>query len=213
MISESVINNQKTFYSGLLERYDIHSQSAVAWFDGGQETRFRELVKILPDKRAPYSLLDVGCGMGDMGDYLLKKGFHRIVYTGIDALDEMVESGRRKYPGITLMKQEFLNESFRSPFDFLICSGAMNVRMFRTEKKQEEYIADFIRKLSSLSTRGCAFNLLCTGESRHFSEDRSIYYAHRKRIYLLCREICRDVELVFRSEIFGFTVYMRKDAE
>ncbi len=213
MISESVMNNQKAFYSELLERYDIYSQSAVAWFDGGQESRFRELTKILPDKRASCTLLDVGCGMGDMGDYLLKKGYHRVIYTGIDALDEMVESGRRKYPGISLMKQEFLSESFRSPFDFLVCSGAMNVRMFRTERKQEQYIGDFIRKLYALSTRGCAFNLLCTGESRHFCDDRSIYYAHRKRIYSLCREICVNVELVFRSEIFGFTVYMRQDAE
>jgi SAM-dependent methyltransferase len=213
MTSQLITNNQKNFYSGLLEKYDIYSQSAVAWFDGGQEARFRELLRIIPDRRGPYSLLDVGCGMGDMRDYLLKNGFPRIDYRGIDALDEMVESGKRKYPGIRLMRREFMADSFKSEYDILVSSGAMNLRIFRTEKKQEEYVAGFIQKLYSLSRIGCAFNLLCIGESRHFTNDRNIFYADRKRVYALCREICRDVELIFESEIFGFTVCMRKDAE
>jgi hypothetical protein len=211
MTSQLIINNQKNFYSGLLERYDIYSQSAVAWFDGGQETRFRELLRIIPDRRVPYSLLDVGCGMGDMRDYLLKNGYTRIDYKGIDALGEMVESGKRKYPGIRIWRSEFMAESFKSESDFLVSSGAMNLRMFRAEKKQDEYIAGFIQKLYCLSRLGCAFNVLCIGESRRFSNDRNIFYAHRNRIHALCREICGDVELDYKSEMFGFTVSMRKE--
>jgi SAM-dependent methyltransferase len=213
MTSEIITKNQENFYLDLLKRYDITSQSAVAWFDGGQEIRFRELAKIIPERRNFSTLLDVGCGMGDMRDFLLKNGYPGIDYTGIDALDKMVESGKRKYPGIRLHKEEFMSESFRSEFDILICSGAMNLRVFRTEKKQEQYIADFIHKLYRLSIRGCAFNLLCTRESHHFGSDRNIFYADRKRIYGLCREICRDVELLYKSEIFGFTVSMRKEKE
>jgi SAM-dependent methyltransferase len=212
MTSQLIINNQKDFYSGLLEKYDIHSQSAVAWFDGGQEARFRELVRIIPDRTVSCSLLDVGCGMGDMRDYLIKNGYPCVDYTGIDALGEMVESGKRKYPGIRLTEMEFMADSYKRGFDILVSSGAMNLRMFRTEKKQEKYVTDFIGKLYGLSGTGCAFNLLSTGESRHFSNDRNIFYADRIRTYALCKEICGDVELVFKSEIFGFTVYMRKDS-
>ncbi len=213
MNSEFITKTQMNFYSDLLERYDIYSQSAVAWFDGGQEARFRELAGIIPGKTVPCTLLDVGCGMGDMRDYLLRNGYTGVDYTGIDALGEMVESGKRKYPGIRLSQMEFMSGDFRSEFDILVSSGAMNLRMFRTRGKQEEYIAGFIHKLYRLSIRSCAFNLLCTGESRHFCNDRGIYYADRNAVYKLCRNICRDVELSYKSELFGFTVTMRKDPE
>lgn len=210
MTSELIIKNQKKFYTGLIRKYDIYSQSAVAWFDGGQKTRFRELVKIIPDRTVPSTLLDVGCGTGDLWDFLLGNGYSAVDYTGIDALDEMVDSGKRKYPGIKLNEKEFLSDSFSDEFDILISSGAMNLRMFRTGKKQEEYIAGFINKLYRLSTMGCAFNLLCISEKRHFDNNPDIYYADRNAVYALCRNICKNVELVYRSELFGFTVYMRK---
>jgi SAM-dependent methyltransferase len=210
LTSNDIVSKQKMFYAGLLDTYDIYSQNSISWFDGGQLLRFRELLKIIPDRIFPYNLLDVGCGLGDMYNYIRKSRFLKIKYTGIHALDEMVNSGRKKYPGINILHREFLSDSSIGKYDILTCSGAINVKLFRSEERQLNYIKLFIKKLFDLSAVGCSFNMLSREDSRHFRNDDDIYYAGRKRIYEISREFCRDVELIYKSEIFGFTVYMRR---
>jgi SAM-dependent methyltransferase len=69
---------------------------AVDWGSPeGQALRFRVLLEVGDWRRA--SILDAGCGVGDLAGYLAKRGA-RGTYLGIDALPEMIEQARRRSP-------------------------------------------------------------------------------------------------------------------
>jgi ubiquinone/menaquinone biosynthesis C-methylase UbiE len=75
------------------------------------------------------SLLDVGCGLGDLASYLAE---HHIdaTYTGVDIVDEMLRQARDAHPTLAFTKADvFGDASPFSPasFDVVFCSGTLNL--------------------------------------------------------------------------------------
>jgi SAM-dependent methyltransferase len=96
-----------------------------------QQARFEALLRCadVRDK----SLLDVGCGLGDLVGFLAHRGL-TVRYTGVDVLEEMLDLARRTHP-----KERFvLADLFADPspealagetFDVVFCSGALNLNL------------------------------------------------------------------------------------
>jgi SAM-dependent methyltransferase len=60
-----------------------------------QRARFKILLEqAVPDKNASLSLLDLGCGLGDMYGYLVENGYAGITYAGMDISPAMLEAAR-----------------------------------------------------------------------------------------------------------------------
>ena len=85
------------------ENYDVLDWASAE----SQQERFAVLTREIDV--AGKSLLDVGCGLGDLWDYL--KDHHLGVdYTGVDILDEMVRVAERMHPdGRFIQADMFLN--------------------------------------------------------------------------------------------------------
>ena len=77
-----------------------HDPRALGWTKGKQEERFSALTSRVDLTRAK-SVLDVGCGFGDLFPFLTERGF-RGRYVGIDFIDELLEVGRQAYPDAEL---------------------------------------------------------------------------------------------------------------
>lgn len=59
-------------------------------------------------------ILDVGCGIGHLTNYMVEKGF---CVTGIDLSDEMLKIAKKKYPGISFVKMDMRRVSFHQRYD------------------------------------------------------------------------------------------------
>ena len=59
-------------------------------------------------------ILDVGCGIGHLTNYMSKKDF---CVVGIDLSDEMLKIAKRKYPGISFVKMDMRRVSFNQKYD------------------------------------------------------------------------------------------------
>lgn len=93
-----------------------------------QELRFEGLLGVIASRVQPFSLLDVGCGQGDLYAYLRRRGYEAGSYTGIDVLPEMVAAARARHPGGRFLLADLLSpETPAGPFDYVVCSGALNV--------------------------------------------------------------------------------------
>ena len=60
-----------------------------------QRRRFAVLSEVGPLANA--RILDIGCGVGDLYKYLLRRRIP-VAYTGFDILPEMIAHARRRYP-------------------------------------------------------------------------------------------------------------------
>jgi SAM-dependent methyltransferase len=145
-------------YSERLEKFG-YSPETLGWGKSGrQEVRFSVLAE-LAIKNPESSVLDVGCGFGDLYFFLKSNGW-RGHYTGIDIVPGLLEEGRKKYPEIDLRQIDITSEEHSevlSDFDFVISSGAFNAKL--EEENNDDHIRIAIKNMlaHSLIAVSCDF--------------------------------------------------------
>lgn len=172
--------------------HEVEQARKVSWRSvWGQEYRFEVLCEIFDriDPAEPFSVLDVGCGLGDLAAYLRRRG-HACRYLGVDILPEMVEGARARFPGERFEVLDILQEDPPgAPFDFVLASGALSVKV----EEHEDFVHAMIARMLELSRKGLAFNMQSArARARHLTAqlDTEIYYADPLELYGYCRDLC-----------------------
>ncbi len=203
---------QVDFYLNRLAEYGFNSAWSVGWSDYLQPILFEKLLGILknlPEKRS-LSLLEAGCGLGDLFLFLKHRGYTNICYHGIDIISELIYSGKKKYPQADLKIADFTDQSFIAEYDYIVCSGAMNIMAAKDRSGHEKYVMDFIEKMFSLSKCGCSINLLAHEGRQYFPEDDRFYYADRSRFFEFCSGLSAETYIDYREHDYIFTILMFK---
>lgn len=139
------------------ENYDV-----VDWSSRhAQQVRFEVLARCVPP--AGKSLLDVGCGLGDLLTFLNDRGLE-VDYCGVDLLERMVVAARRQHPGACFVCADVFSPprgGLPQPlgdaaFDIVFCSGALNLKL----DNNREFLPRAVSRMLDLSRRHVVFNLL-----------------------------------------------------
>jgi SAM-dependent methyltransferase len=149
------VDNTK-FYNLSIKNYKKTAQG-VHWASRGRQyARFELFKRILGDLLPESSVVDAGCGFGDLYHYLKAEDLLPRHYIGVDSHAQMV-SISRKDTNQTIIHADILHDEI--PYaDYYLCSGAMN-----TLEPFETIL--FIRRMIEHAHKGVVFNLL-EGESR-----------------------------------------------
>jgi SAM-dependent methyltransferase len=207
---------QGTDYTRVLSYYREflgHADDArrVAWRAvHDQELRFENLLEALDEALTSFSILDVGCGLGDLLGWLERSG-REVQYTGIDIVPEMVEAARARHPQGRFEVCDLL-QGAPPPgrFDLVVCSGALTVRV----PQHERFVRRMLEAMLAAATGAVAVNFQST---RAFStnplarQDQDLYHADPLRLYAVCRELCRWTALREDLLTSDMTVYLYKD--
>jgi len=204
---------QNEFYLPRLENHGLYSAQSVGWTDYLQVSLFDRMMKVLSsiDMEKQYTLLDVGCGLGDFIPHLRGAGYSNISYTGIDILPAMISSARKKYPGFDFRQGDFFMDDFSDSYDFVICSGALNIIVQKGEEAHYSYVKEFISRMFRLSGIACSFNLLPLSGKEYFPEDSRFFYVDQNRVAAFCSGLCENVFLDYRHHEYIFTVHLAKE--
>ncbi len=175
-----------------------YSPHALYWESReAQEMRFKVLSEI--GIMAGDSLLDVGCGFGDLYDWLISHDLP-VDYTGIDLSMEILDKGLDIHPTLNLQQGELFD------FDWSLLSGTLSWCL----KDEGDYARRVIRRMFELCRKGVAFNLL---NSRTFDAANmgDIYAFDPAKIMKFCRDITPYCELHDGYLDYDFTIYMKRD--
>jgi SAM-dependent methyltransferase len=137
-----------------LDSLTSHGETAkgVQWQSTqSQELRFKVLRKLLPEDLSELTLVDAGCGFGDLHRYLDRCNSLPGRYIGLDVMEPMVEVARRR-TGCEIRICNVLEDRLPNA-DYYLCSGAMN-----NLTREETWV--FIRHCFAASRHGFIFNLL-----------------------------------------------------
>jgi SAM-dependent methyltransferase len=74
------------------------------------------------------SILDVGCGLGDLYTHLRRRGI-AAEYTGFDLAPEMIRLCRARHPGVPFESGDFLAYQPASRFDYTVAFGIHNIQV------------------------------------------------------------------------------------
>jgi len=140
-----------SFYRSALARHG-HTPAGAHWNSAhSQRARFAALRRFLPPDLSQSSLVDAGCGLGDLYLYLVTNGDRPGQYLGIDVVEPMVDTARAR-TGCTILLRDILEDPLPEA-DYYLCSGAMNT-LTREETQR------FIARCFAAARHGLIFNLL-----------------------------------------------------
>lgn len=187
------------FYQTALEKHGPYSPKALHWItQGDQERRFAALAQIA--NLSGCSILDVGCGVGDLYYFLLKK-FSNFKYTGIDIVPDMIFEAAQKYPNVEFLTADIF--SIEKNFDYVLCSGALTYHV----SGGRQFYYDMIAHMFYLANKGVAFNML---DAELHTTDRDYLSYRWSEVREVCQQLTGNYKIVTGYEPGDFTVWLYK---
>lgn len=108
------------------------------------------------------SILDVGCGIGDLYAYIieyLSLYEDAVDYTGIDKNEKMIKYAKIKFPQISNKFNNILledNDLSEKKYDWVVAGSVFNLK----EDVSNNSVKDYITMMYDLSNKGVGINLL-----------------------------------------------------
>ena len=204
---ENVIERLKNHFDERVEKYGAGLQSVDWKSRGAQSNRFRELLKVV-DFSAPFSILDYGCGDGELIRFLNAAGAD-FQYFGFDASPQMIEAARREFAGSKNCLFSTRLEDFPKT-DYAVASGVFNLKFDADDESWKEYVKAVILEMNALSYKGFSFNAL-TSYSDVERQRADLFYADPLFWFDFCkRNVSRFVSLLHDYPEYDFTMIVRK---
>ena len=199
----------KSELESVLRRYDErlkefgHDPRTLGWTKGRHNLRYHILLSQWDLRQA--SVLDFGCGFGDMYGYSRKIGldFH---YEGIDLNPSLIEAGKKSFPDAVLQARDAFAEGLPKKYDFILSSGVHNLKL----KDNWAFIERTFQLFDENATEGFALNFLSKKVEYELADT---YHADPSRILDLAYEYSNRVILRNDYMPFEFTIFIDKRKE
>ncbi len=186
------MHNIIRYYDGLLDKNGNDGQ-AVGWRNAeSQERKFFEVTQIFAHEKQPFTVYDVGCGLGHLRDFL-RENNHFARYYGCDINPRMVERARQRNLELAVECRDILLSPPKRRYDYVLASGTFNLRMNAPKRAWKEYVQHMLRALYGIARRGMAVDFLSTfakgQESQEYHQDPSEILAFVQRSFSTLAEI------------------------
>lgn len=176
----------KAYHSDRIARFGAQACKALGWKDrDSQLRRFAEFTRLADF--SGHSLLDVGCGHGDLYAYLSERQ-QPVDYTGLDQSEAFLEVALKRYghaPNTRFLLGEFASTTLPES-DYVICCGALNYR-----SSNPGYVYEMIARLYGACRLGMGVSLL---RSVDFADGILAAY-DPEPILAFCRQLAPEVSL------------------
>lgn len=190
------------YYSNLIDRYGVDSRSLNWGSPTSQFLRFRVLTEVAPLDGC--SLLDVGCGLGDLCSWLKSQG-KSVDYTGIDISPDMISLALKRFP---LNRFEITNlldrENTSRHSEIVLASGIFAKRT----QNPVEFMRAMIEVMFGIATVALAFNSLSIYAG---DKEDGEFYADPAEVMAFCKTLTPWVILREDYHSRDFTIYMYKN--
>lgn len=189
-------------YNERLRRYGYDPRT-LGWYKGRQPIRFMALTNI--GKMNHHSILDVGCGFGDLLDFLEKQ---RLIvdYVGYDINPEFIEIAKDRHKKVKFEVRDIEEDVNEQRFDWVLSSGVFNHKV----SDNEEFVRNMLTKMFEIAKLGVAVDFLSTYVD--FQEGNS-YHSDPKEVFDFCKSLTKRVTLRHDYLLYEFCVYLYKEVD
>jgi len=200
-MSKITETKKKEGYQKKFAKYGLDPRS-VQWKSlGASHQRFRQFWSEIDFNNK--SVLDIGCGFGELARFLLKR-YENVDYTGVDIVPEFVQVAKKKYPSSTFLVRDVLNDPLEDKFEVVVASGVINSNV----ENNLEYRKESIKTMFGMASRVFAFNMLGGHPQPETPKDSNVWYADSVEILEYCLTLTRRVILRHHYNPKDFTIFM-----
>jgi len=188
------------YHRAMIAHYGSESSYALGWRDvESQQMRFKVLAGV--GDLNNHSVLDVGCGYGDLLPYLLERYPNLSHYHGIEQIPELYDEALKRHGHLPIA--EFTSGNFITRdlpvVDYVLASGSLNYG----SDDDPDFIFNIISKLFANSKVAVAFNLL-----RQMPVKGLLVAYEPETILTYCKTLSNRVVFIDDYAEEDFTVYV-----
>ncbi|MBN1183782.1 MAG: class I SAM-dependent methyltransferase [Bacteroidales bacterium] len=200
-------NEYITRYQERLDHFG-YSPATLGWGkEGRQDVRFKVLSELII-ARPQSSVLDVGCGFGDLYRFLINNQWHGKYY-GIDIVPGLLNMAKEIDPDINVFEADVTSSDFPSAdvkYDFVVASGVFNAKIKLTTN--EEHIKKALIKMYSLSNIAVCVDFMSTYVD---FQDPLAFHTDPGWAFNVAKGLSRRVMLRHDYMPYEFTLIIYKD--
>ena len=189
-------------YQGNFKKFGVDPKSLLWKTRGAAHQRFRQFWAEIDFNNK--TVLDIGCGFGELGKFLLKR-YKDVDYTGIDITREFIEEARKLVPAGKFKTVDF--NKLNGQYAVVIASGVLNSN---TGGNNLEYRKQAIKKMFSLTCGVFAFNMAGAHPAPTTTKGSNVWYADSLEILDYCMTLTNRVLLRQNYHSKDFTIFMYK---
>jgi SAM-dependent methyltransferase len=196
------------YYNELLDSHGF-SAKAVSWRDEAfQQFRFASIAQAFDQERGPFTVYEVGCGLGHLRDFL-REHFPNASYSGADINPKMVERALQRDSSLAVEHRDIVNDP-PPQADYVVASGIFNLRMQHTDEAWETIVRSVLKAMYATAKRGIAANFL----SSHVDWKREIAYHQdpARTLQFALTELSRFAEVRHAYYPWEFTLAVYREA-
>jgi len=181
-------------YNQLLKKYR-NGPKAVGWGSKeSQELRFKVLCDI--DDLSGKTILDYGCGLGDLFSYLCNSAI--LMYVGYDRNEKMIAKALKSYPyGV------FRDYIEAEKYDYVFASGTFNLE----EKEWTRKTYKELDNMWQMCKKGVSVNFLSVFAEK---KDKKCHYVNPTEMIKFARKLTNWFTIRHDYKENDFTLYMYK---
>lgn len=204
MLSPKAVNDIVTRYESRYREYG-YTPRTLDWDKGKQQLRFSVLTSQY-DCRGK-TILDIGCGFGDLNVTLNQATAGNYQYLGIDVTPSLLSEATVRYgsPTIQFKCGDFLALNIPEA-DYAIASGTFNLKL--TDGNNLDFIEAVFQKTFDICRDGFAFDFL--SDKVDFRKENT-FHSSPEQILALAYRFSRRVILRNDYMPFEFSVFVFKD--
>jgi SAM-dependent methyltransferase len=189
-------------YQKQFKKYGKDSRS-LFWLKGRQKLRFKILSEIGISSSS--SVLDVGCGFGDLYDYL-RDYYPGVKYTGIDIVPDFISLAQKIHPQIDFRLLDILKDSVDDSWDYVVASGVFNISL--RSGRNIEFIEAMLTKMFQLCSKGITSDFISTYVD--YQQEGS-FHCDPTMIFKFGKSLSRRITVRNDYMPFEFAIYIYKD--
>lgn len=176
---------------------------ALQWLSSeAAQVRYQNLLADL--KLDGKSILDIGCGFGDIIPHIQAKA-KKFRYLGIDIVPEFIKVAQNRYPNCQFQQGDYTK--IISPHDIILCSGVLNNKV---TGNQYQYRQNAINIMFDHAQEALAFNMAGSHPQPQNRDKWKVYYVDSQKILKYCQNLASKVILRQDYRPRDFTIIMFK---
>ncbi len=193
----------KKSYQNSYKKYGV-SPRALKWCsEKAARQRYEQIVMDINFYRQ--SILDVGCGFGDIIPYITDKA-DVFNYTGIDIVPEFIREAKKIHPKHKFIVGDYFKQPLKEKFDIIICCGTLN----RNYNDNLGFRKKAIKTMFQHAKKCLVFNMAGRHPKPKTVQHSNVWFADSEEIFNYCKTLSGKVLLKNDYHSSDFTIVMSK---
>lgn len=175
--------------------------------------RFKVMLDLVrPDSSDSVSILDLGCGVGLLLDFIKTRGLvDAFKYWGIDLSTKMVAEAQERHPNKQFEVRDILKEPLSEQcVDYVIMNGLLTEKISLSQRAMEMFACDILKAAFISCRRGIAFNVMSTHVD--WTRPDLFHWPLDQAVGFLVENCSRHIVTRMDYNLYEYTVYVYRDA-